>query len=176
MLSKRIFLCDQLILPEPSEMRRAMRGRRAILPALLLAISIVEISAVAAAQQRGGVLQLAYRDSLATMSPLKDVTISTIAPMMAMLNNLVLFDQHVPRNTLKSIVPDLAESWVWSADGRELTFRVRRGVRWHEGGDDAGGPSIGCRLAKCGCRTRSKPGRLVTSARSGISRIPPRPV
>ncbi len=67
------------------------------------------------------------------MSPLEEVTISTIAPMMAVFNNLVLFDQHVPRNTLKSIVPDLAENWVWSADGRELTFHLRRNVRWHDG-------------------------------------------
>lgn len=67
------------------------------------------------------------------MSPLEEVTISAIAPMMAVFNNLVLFDQHVPRNTLESIVPDLAEGWTWSADGKELTFRLRRGVRWHDG-------------------------------------------
>jgi peptide/nickel transport system substrate-binding protein len=91
------------------------------------------MSAMAVAQQRGGVLQIAHRDSPASMSPLEEVTISTIAPMMAVFNNLVLYDQHVPRNTLESIVPDLAESWTWSADGKELTFRLRRGVRWHDG-------------------------------------------
>ena len=103
-----------------------------ILPALSL-VSIVAISGIAAAQQRGGVLQIAHRDSPASMSPLEEVTISTIAPMMAVFNNLVLFDQHVPRNTLESIRPDLAEGWTWSADGKDLTFRLRRGVRWHDG-------------------------------------------
>jgi peptide/nickel transport system substrate-binding protein len=104
-----------------------------ILPALSLAISIGAISPIANAQQRGGVLQIAHRDSPASMSPLEEVTISTIAPMMAVFNNLVLFDQHVPRNTLQSIGPDLAESWIWSADGKELTFQLRRGIRWHDG-------------------------------------------
>ena len=37
--------------------------------------------------------------------------------MMAVFGNLVLFDQHVPQNTLQSIVPDLAESWSWNPDG-----------------------------------------------------------
>jgi peptide/nickel transport system substrate-binding protein len=91
------------------------------------------IPAVAAAQQQGGVLHIAHRDSPASMSPLEEVTISTTAPMMAVFNNLALFDQHVPQNTLHSIVPDLAESWSWSADGTELTFHLRHGVRWHDG-------------------------------------------
>jgi peptide/nickel transport system substrate-binding protein len=87
----------------------------------------------AAAQQRGGVLHIGHRDSPASMSPLEEVTISTTAPMMAVFNNLVLFDQQVPQNTLTSIVPDLAESWSWNADGTELTFHLRHGVHWHDG-------------------------------------------
>jgi ABC-type transport system substrate-binding protein len=42
-------------------------------------------------------------------------------------------DQHVPQNTLQSIVPDLAAGWSWNEDGTELTFRPRQGVRWHDG-------------------------------------------
>jgi peptide/nickel transport system substrate-binding protein len=106
--------------------------RRTLYP-LCLTVAVFWTATVAAAQQRGGVLQIAHRDSPASMSPLEDVTISTVAPMMAVFNNLVMFDQHVPQNTLGSIVPDLAESWSWSADGRELRLRLRHGVRWHDG-------------------------------------------
>ena len=87
----------------------------------------------ALAQKPGGVLHVAHRDSPASMSTLEEVTISTVAPMMAVFNNLVLFDQHVPQNTMQSILPDLATEWSWSKDGTELTFWLREGVRWHDG-------------------------------------------
>lgn len=110
-----------------------MRAWRQILYPLCLVLALFGTATVAAAQQRGGVLQIAHRDSPASMSPLEEVTISTVAPMMAVFNNLVLFDQHVPQNTLGSIEPELAEDWAWSAGGRELTLRLRQGVRWHDG-------------------------------------------
>ena len=94
---------------------------------LLIAISA---SDTACAQTRGGLLRVAHRDSPASMSSLEEVTISTVAPMMAVFNNLVIFDQHVPQNTLRSIVPDLATAWLWNEDGTELTFPLHRGVRW----------------------------------------------
>src|SRR6202022_4020050 len=76
---------------------------------------------------------ISHRDSPASMSTLEEVTISTVAPMMAVFNNLVMFDQHVPQNTLQAIVPDLATGWSWNEDGTALTFTLRQGVKWHDG-------------------------------------------
>ncbi len=90
------------------------------------------IAETAFAQKPRGVLQISHRDSPASMSTLEEVTISTVAPMMAVFNNLVIFDQHVPQNTLQSIMPDLATSWSWNEDGTELSFQLREGVRWHD--------------------------------------------
>src|SRR5712671_5318646 len=95
------------------------RRRRAMLPALVGGLLLL-VAAPVWAQKQGGVLHVAHRDSPASMSTLEEVTISTIAPMMAVFSNLVLYDQHVPQNTLNSIVPDLAESWSWNENGREL--------------------------------------------------------
>jgi ABC-type transport system substrate-binding protein len=41
--------------------------------------------------------------------------------------------QDVAQNSLQSIIPDLATDWAWNEDGNELTFRLRQGVKWHDG-------------------------------------------
>jgi peptide/nickel transport system substrate-binding protein len=87
----------------------------------------------ALAQKSGGILRLQHFDSPASMSILEESTRATLQPMMGVFNNLVLYDQHVAQNSLQSIVPDLATKWEWSEDGKELTFPLRQGVKWHDG-------------------------------------------
>src|ERR1700733_1125453 len=85
------------------------------------------------AQKPGGVLPIYHRDSPANMSIYEEGTISIVGPMMGVFNNLVVFDPNQKENTLDNIVPDLAESWSWSDDGASLTFKLRHGVKWHDG-------------------------------------------
>jgi peptide/nickel transport system substrate-binding protein len=83
--------------------------------------------------KHGGILRVYHRDSPASMSIHEEATWSTIAPMSAVFNNLVIYDQHIKQNSLETIRPELAESWSWSEDGRDLTFKLRHGVKWHDG-------------------------------------------
>src|SRR5690349_7869005 len=115
------------------------RGRRDVTPvfrtALATAVLIAATAGVARAEaeKSGGVLRMPMITSPASMSIHEESTIAALGPMMGVFNNLVMFDQHVPQNSLESIVPDLASSWSLSEDGKELTFKLRQGVKWHDG-------------------------------------------
>ncbi|MGE0417953.1 MAG: ABC transporter substrate-binding protein [Acetobacteraceae bacterium] len=85
------------------------------------------------AQQSGGVLRITHRDSPASLSIHEEGTNSVVTPAMAIFNNLVIYDQHKPQNSLDTIVPELATSWTTSDDGTKLTFKLREGVKWHDG-------------------------------------------
>src|SRR5204862_4438825 len=87
----------------------------------------------ALAQKRGGVLKAYTLDSPASMSTHEEVTVFSQRPMMGVFNNLVTFDPKVRQNSLASVVPDLAESWTWDEEGKQLTFKLRPGVKWHDG-------------------------------------------
>jgi peptide/nickel transport system substrate-binding protein len=98
-----------------------------------LAASLLGVCGPAFAQKSGGVLKMYHRDNPPTLSIHETATNSTVIPIMSVFNNLVLYDQQVPQNSPQSIVPDLAKSWSWSADGKALTFKLQEGVKWHDG-------------------------------------------
>ena len=85
------------------------------------------------AEKSGGVLRMFSPDSPASMSILEEATAFSERPMMAVFNNLVIYDQHIKQNSLASVIPDLAIGWSWNEDSTELTFSLHRGVRWHDG-------------------------------------------
>jgi len=88
---------------------------------------------MATAQKHGGILKMGHFDSPASMSMLEESTQAVNRPMSGVFNNLVMFDQHVPQNSLRSVVPDLATGWAWNEEGTELTFPLRHNVKWHDG-------------------------------------------
>ena len=100
---------------------------------LLIAAMMMSAATQVWAQQSGGTLRLTHRDSPASLSIHEEGTNSVITPAMSIFNNLVMYDQNVKQNTLQTIVPDLATAWSWSADGTKLTFKLREGVKWHDG-------------------------------------------
>src|SRR5580658_5174787 len=106
--------------------RRSVTRRTPILAAVTLMLAIL-FAGVASAQKAGGVLRVYHRDSPASMSIHEEGTVGVIMPMMGVMNNLIVYDQHIPRNEPSTIRPELATSWAFSADGMSLTFQLRDG-------------------------------------------------
>jgi peptide/nickel transport system substrate-binding protein len=104
-------------------------------PEIFKAAALVALlgAAPAFAQKPGGILRMPFFDSPASMSLHEEATFAVLRPMMGVFNNLVMYKQDVPQNSMESIVPDLATGWSWSEDGTELTFPLRGGVKWHDG-------------------------------------------
>src|SRR4051794_148724 len=116
---------------EPSR-EGSMRG---VIASAAAALCLFAISGVAHAAEpkQGGILRVYHRDSPANASIHEGATYSVNVPFMPVFNNLVVYKQDVAQNSMDSIVPDLAESWAWSADNKTLTFKLRQGVKWHDG-------------------------------------------
>ena len=108
------------------------RDLRTLAAAVALFIGMATAGA-ALAQKPGGVLKIYLFDSPASMSIHEETTNAAEGPMMGVFNNLVLYKQDVPQSGLQSIVPDLASEWSWDEDKTQLTFRLREGVKWHDG-------------------------------------------
>jgi peptide/nickel transport system substrate-binding protein len=82
--------------------------------------------------KRGGTL----RYGITMRPPHFDVhqsgTINNLGAQGCMFDNLI---RHDPRDSGKTIIPDLAHSWEISKDGRTYTFLLRKGVQFHDGAE-----------------------------------------
>src|SRR6202171_6539211 len=104
------------------------------LKAISLALCTLLLAAApAAAQKKAGTLRLYHNDNPPSASLLEESTIASVTPFSAVFNNLVVFDPFKVHESLETVIPDLAESWSWDASNTRLTFKLRQGVKWHDG-------------------------------------------
>ena len=89
--------------------------------------------AQAAEPKHGGILHIYHRETPPSLSIHEEATFSVNVPAMPIFNNLVIYDQHKPQNSLGTIAPELADSWSWSSDNVSLTFKLHQGIKWHDG-------------------------------------------
>src|SRR5215510_7927095 len=116
----------------PNRAGRNMRSGRAF-AAAMSCLLLLGSTAIASEPKQGGIFRIYHRDSPGSASIHEGATNSINIPFMPVFNNLVIYDQHIAQNSLDDIRPELAESWAWSADKKTLTFKLRQGVKWHDG-------------------------------------------
>jgi len=82
--------------------------------------------------KRGGTL----RYGISMRPPHFDIhqsgTINNLGSQACMFDNLIRRD---PRDSGKTIIPDLAHSWEIAKDGKTYTFHLRQGVQFHDGAE-----------------------------------------
>src|SRR5512134_2284287 len=109
-------------------------ARRAAVAAFLIVLAAVVAAGPAPAQQpkRGGVLRIAEREAPG-LDPHLSISFLTHSYVSLTYSQLVRFpngpEQKHPADF--AILPDLAEKWAVSPDGRVYTFHLRKGVRFH---------------------------------------------
>jgi peptide/nickel transport system substrate-binding protein len=77
-----------------------MTAKRGIFGAVVAFAIFGLVGNHAVAQKSGGILRQYIIDSPASMSIHEETTVVAERPMMGVMNNLVIFDQHVAQNSL----------------------------------------------------------------------------
>jgi peptide/nickel transport system substrate-binding protein len=104
-----------------------------MLRAFALALVLLAVaSAPLAAQeqpQRGGVLSVGFPSDSKTFDPTYSVQFTERQVLYVIYNTLVRY------GTDFSLQPELAESWNIEGDGKRIVFKLRTGVKFHDGTD-----------------------------------------
>jgi peptide/nickel transport system substrate-binding protein len=83
------------------------------------------------AAKRGGTLRYAVHNAPAHFDVHQSGTVANIGPQSPMYDTLL---RRSPKDG-QTIIPDLAQRWDISADGKKYTFYLRKGVKFHDGAD-----------------------------------------
>ena len=102
--------------------------RMPVLGAALLATILGLTSAVAQEAKHGGRMVLTYKDDISTLDPAIGYDWQNPSMMKAIFDGLMDY-----RPGTFELVPDLAESYTVSDGGKTYTFKLRHGVKFHNG-------------------------------------------
>ena len=83
------------------------------------------------AAKRGGTLRYAVHNAPAHFDVHQSGTVANIGPQSPMYDTLL---RRSPKDG-QTIIPDLAQRWEISPDGKKYTFYLRKGVKFHDGAD-----------------------------------------
>src|SRR5437879_12812009 len=112
-----------------------IRRHTTLVVVVALAVAIgcigVVISAMAQSEtpRRGGVLLAAIGADAPSLDPHQEQTFATMQPVAPLYSTLLQIDPY----SYPNVIGDLATEWKTSPDGLTYTFKIRPGVRFHDG-------------------------------------------
>src|SRR5262245_18984427 len=110
-----------------------MKSHHWLAAAFACALMMLGGASSALAQKYGGTLHAVQRENPPNLSIHEAATVSVTWVMQPVYSNLVLYNQAHAVERTDDLTPELAESWAWGDNGKKLTFKLRRGVKWHDG-------------------------------------------
>src|SRR5713101_977503 len=112
-----------------------IRRHTTLVVVIALAVAIgcigVVVSAMAQSEtpRRGGILLAAIGADAPSLDPHQEQTFATLQPVAPLYSTLLQFDPYAYPN----VIGDLASEWNIAPDGLTYTFKLRPGVRFHDG-------------------------------------------
>ena len=92
-------------------------------------VTLALLSVVAQAEpKQGGQMTITYKDDISTLDPQIGYDWQNWSMIKSLFDGLM---DYKPGTT--ELIPDLAESYEVSADGLAYTFKLRKGVKFHNG-------------------------------------------
>src|SRR5499426_2559805 len=79
--------------------------------------------------RRGGVLLAAIGADAPSLDPHQEQTFATIQPVAPLYSTLLQIDPY----SYPNVIGDVASEWKISSDGLTYTFKIRSGIRFHDG-------------------------------------------
>lgn len=94
---------------------------------MLMAASSITMPVSATAPSKGGRLVIARPEDSESLDPVRSGAFASIDVASLIYDSLVTLDMN------RRVVGNLAESWSISPDGLVYTFKIRRGIKFHDG-------------------------------------------
>ena len=94
---------------------------------LVICSLALQAAALAGGIDRDGTLRFSLGGEVSVLNPILSTDSVSSAIEGAIFSGLVTVNEQL------EMVPDLAESWAVSQDGKVWTFHLRRNVKWHDG-------------------------------------------